>query len=127
MSVKIDKYVQIVDESGLIGWIRDESNEKVIIKINMDSVEHTQQMLTLCLNALNTGDFETVEEDDSGNTGDIIDSDNGGLHTGDNSSNDGVTPINESDDNDGTLEPTGDNDIVGDTDNSANNEDLGNG
>ena len=33
MSVKIDKYVQIVDESGLIGWIRDESNEKVIIKI----------------------------------------------------------------------------------------------
>lgn len=127
MSVKIDKYVQIVDESGLIGWIRDESNEKVIVKINMDSKEHTQQMLTMCLNALNTGEFETVEEDDSGNTGDIANSDNGDLHTGDNSSNDGVTPIDESEGNDGAVEPTGDNDIVGDTDNSANNEDLNNG
>ena len=129
MSVKIDKYVQIVDESGLIGWIRDESNEKVIIKINMDSVEHTQQMLTLCLDALNTGDFETVEEDDSGNnTGDITNSDNGGLHTGDNSSNEGLTPIDESEGNNGAVEPDVNNDIGSDTgDTDSNDGDLNNG
>lgn len=77
MSVKIDKYVQIVDESGLIGWIRDESNEKVIIKINMDSKEHTQQMLTMCLNALNTGEFEPtpITPSDSSNESEGVNGD----------------------------------------------------
>lgn len=58
MSVKIDKYVSIVDETGLIGWIRNESSEKVVVKVSMDSKEYTANMLQICLDALNTGDFE---------------------------------------------------------------------
>lgn len=58
MTVKIDKYVGILDESELIAWIRDEDSEKIIIKISMNSKEHTKAMLDLCLDALNTGDFE---------------------------------------------------------------------
>ena len=58
MSVKIDKYVSIIDETGLVGWIRDESSEKVIVKVSMDSKEHTELLLSMCLDALNTGDFE---------------------------------------------------------------------
>lgn len=58
MSVKIDKYISIVDETGLIGWIRNESSEKVIVKVSMDSKEHTEHLLNMCLEALNTGDFE---------------------------------------------------------------------
>ena len=58
MSVKIDKYVSIVDETGLVGWIRDESSEKVVVKVSMDNREHTANMLEICLDALNTGDFE---------------------------------------------------------------------
>ena len=58
MSVKIDKYVSIIDETGLVGWIRDESSEKVIVKVSMDSKEHTELLLSMCLDALNSGDFE---------------------------------------------------------------------
>ena len=58
MSVKIDKYVSIVSEDELTGWIRNESNEKVVVKVNMDNKEHTSRMLELCLDALNTGEFE---------------------------------------------------------------------
>ena len=58
MSVKIDKYVSIVSEDKLTGWIRNEENEKVIIKIVLDSEEHTARMLEICLDALNTGEFE---------------------------------------------------------------------
>lgn len=58
MSVKIDKYIALYDETGLIGWIRNEETEKVIVKVNMDTKEHTQLMLGICLNALNTGEFE---------------------------------------------------------------------
>ena len=58
VTVKIDKYVKIVDETGLVGWIRDESSEKVIVKVVMDSKENTSKLLDFCLNALNTGEFE---------------------------------------------------------------------
>jgi hypothetical protein len=58
VTVKIDKYVKIVDETGLVGWIRDESSEKVIVKVVMDSKENTSKLLDICLNALNTGEFE---------------------------------------------------------------------
>ena len=58
MTVKIDKYVGIVSEDKLTGWIRNEENEEVIIKILMDNEEHTARMLGICLNALNTGEFE---------------------------------------------------------------------
>ena len=61
MSVKIDKYVSIVDETGLVGWIRDESSEKVVVKVSMDNREHTVNMLEICLDALNTGDFEDAD------------------------------------------------------------------
>lgn len=61
MSVKIDKYVSIIDETGLIGWIRDESSEKVVVKVSMDNREHTVNMLEICLDALNTGDFEDAD------------------------------------------------------------------
>ena len=58
MTVKIDKYVGIVSEDKLTGWIRNEENEEVIIKILMDDEEHTARMLQICLDALNTGEFE---------------------------------------------------------------------
>ena len=58
MSVKIDKYVSIVSEDKLTGWIRNEENEKVIIKIVLDNEEHTARMLEICLDALNSGEFE---------------------------------------------------------------------
>lgn len=61
MSVKIDKYISIVDETGLVGWIRNESSEKVVVKVSMDNREHTVNMLEICLDALNTGDFEDGE------------------------------------------------------------------
>ena len=64
MSVKIDKYVSIIDETGLIGWIRDESSEKVIVKVSMDTKEHTELLLSMCLDALNTGDFESTDSVD---------------------------------------------------------------
>ena len=58
VTVKIDKYVSIVDETGLVGWIRNESTEKVVVKVSMTNKEHTANMLQICLDALNTGDFE---------------------------------------------------------------------
>lgn len=61
---KIDKYVSIFDETGLVDWIRDESSEKVIVKVSMDSKEHTELLLSMCLDALNSGDFEPVESVD---------------------------------------------------------------
>ena len=123
-SVKIDKYV-LKDEKSPRVLIFDKEIQQNIVSVNTLNNENNLLLAEMILAELNTGKYEVVE-DDSGNTGDIIDSDNGGLHTGDNSSNDGVTPIDESDGNDGAVEPTGDNDIVGDTDNSANNEDLNN-
>ena len=132
-SVKIDKYVLKTEKSPKI-IIFDNDLQKNIVSVNTLNNENNLLLAEMILAELNTGKYEVVE-DDSGNTGDITNSDNGGLHTGDNSSNDGLTPIDESegnngawsDGNDGTLEPTGDNDITGDTDNSANNEDLNNG
>ena len=61
MSVKIDKYISILDETGLVGWIRNESSEKVVVKVSMTNKEHTMNMLQICLDALNTGDFEDGE------------------------------------------------------------------
>lgn len=58
VTVKIDKYISIVDETGLVGWIRNESSEKVVVKVSMTNKEHTVNMLQICLDALNTGDFE---------------------------------------------------------------------
>ena len=58
MTVKIDKYIEVYDETGLVGWIKDEKTEKVIVKVKMDSKESTQQLIGICLDALNSGDFE---------------------------------------------------------------------
>ena len=58
MTVKIDKYIEVYDETGLVGWIKDEKTEKVIVKVKMDSKEYTQQLIGICLDALNSGDFE---------------------------------------------------------------------
>ena len=110
MSVKIDKYVSIIDKSGMIGWIRDESNERVIIKINMDTKENTKKMLDMCLDALNTGDFETVN-DESEDTPSIPADSN-----------------DESEGNNGAVEPDVNNDIGSDTGNTdGDDEDLNNG
>lgn len=127
-NVKIDKYVLVTEKSPKV-IVFDNSIQRNIVSVNTLSDEHNLALAEMILAELNTGKYEVVE-DDSGNTGDIANSDNGDLHTGDNSSNDGVTPIdsnNESESNNGAVEP----DNIGDTGNSddttLNDEDLGNG
>ena len=124
-NVKIDKYVLVTEKSPKV-IVFDNSIQRNIVSVNTLSDEHNLALAEMILAELNTGKYEAVE-DDSGNTGDIINSDNGGLHTGDNSNNDGVTPINESEGNDGAVEP----DVIGDTgngdDTTLNDEDLNNG
>lgn len=124
-NVKIDKYVLVTEKSPKV-IVFDNSIQRNIVSVNTLSDEHNLALAEMILAELNTGKYEVVE-DDSGNTGDITNSDNGGLHTGDNSSNDGVTPIDESEGNNGAVEP----DNIGDTGNSDDttptDEDLGNG
>lgn len=104
MSVKIDKYVSIIDKSGMIGWIRDESNERVIIKINMDTKENTKKMLDMCLDALNTGAFEPVNDESEdtpsipADSNDESEGNNGAVESdniGDTGNSDDTTPTDE--------------------------------
>lgn len=124
-NVKIDKYVLVTEKSPKV-IVFDNSIQRNIVSVNTLSDEHNLALAEMILAELNTGKYEVVE-DDSGNTGDITNSDNGGLHTGDNSSNDGVTPIDESEGNNGAIDP----DNIGDTGNSDDttptDEDLNNG
>lgn len=125
-SVKIDKYVLKTEKSPKI-IIFDNDLQKNIVSVNTLNNENNLLLAEMILAELNTGKYEVVE-DDSGNTGDISNSDNGGLHTGDNSSNDGLTPIDESEGNNGAVEPDVNNDIGSDTGNTdSDDEDLGNG
>ena len=105
MSVKIDKYISIIDKSGLIGWIRDESNERVIIKINMDTKENTKKMLDMCLDALNTGAFEPVDESDDDGLGNdsIVDVGGSVSDTGDSVPNNVDSEPISNDDSNGDL------------------------
>ena len=125
-NVKIDKYVLVTEKSPKV-IVFDNSIQRNIVSVNTLSDEHNLALAEMILAELNTGKYEAVEDDSGNNTGDITNPDNGGLHTGDNSGNDGVTPINESDGNDGTFEP----DNIGDTgngdDTTPNDEDLNNG
>lgn len=125
-SVKIDKYV-LKDEKSPRVLIFDKEIQQNIVSVNTLNNENNLLLAEMILAELNTGKYEVVE-DDSGNTGDINGSDNGGLHTGDNSSNDGVTPIDESEGNNGAVEPDVNNDIGSDTGNTdGDDEDLNNG
>lgn len=125
-NVKIDKYVLVTEKSPKV-IVFDNSIQRNIVSVNTLSDEHNLALAEMILAELNTGKYEVVE-DDSGNTGDISNSDNGGLHTGDNSSNDGLTPIDESEGNNGAVEPDVNNDIGSDTGNTdGDDEDLNNG
>lgn len=125
-NVKIDKYVLVTEKSPKV-IVFDNSIQRNIVSVNTLSDEHNLALAEMILAELNTGKYEVVEDDSGNNTGDITNSDNGGLHTGDNSSNEGLTPIDESEGNNGAVEP----DNIGDTGNSddttPNNEDLNNG
>lgn len=103
-SVKIDKYVLKTEKSPKI-IIFDNDLQKNIVSVNTLNNEINLLLAGMILEELNTGKYEPVEDDTPIDT---------------------VSPA-ETDSNDGAVEPTGDNDIVGDTDNSANNEDLNNG
>ena len=125
-NVKIDKYVLVTEKSPKV-IVFDNSIQRNIVSVNTLSDEHNLALAEMILAELNTGKYEAVEDDSGNNTGDITNPDNGGLYTGDNSGNDGVTPIDESEGNNGAVEP----DNIGDTGNSddttPNDEDLNNG
>ena len=103
-SVKIDKYVLVTEKSPKV-IVFDNSIQRNIVSVNTLSDEHNLALAEMILAELNTGKYEPVEDDTPIDT---------------------VSPA-ETDGNDGAVESTGDNDITGDTDNSANNEDLNNG
>lgn len=103
-NVKIDKYVLVTEKSPKV-IVFDNSIQRNIVSVNTLSDEDNLALAEMILAELNTGKYEPVEDDTPIDT---------------------VSPA-ETDGNDGAVEPTGDNDITGDTDNSANNEDLGNG
>lgn len=103
-SVKIDKYV-LKDEKSPRVLIFDKEIQQNIVSVNTLNNEFNLLLAEMILAELNTGKYEPVEDDTPIDT---------------------VSPA-ETDDNDGAVESTGDNDITGDIDNSANNEDLNNG
>ena len=104
MSVMIDKYVIKTEQIPKV-LIYDNELQRHIVSVNTINAEHNTAIAEIILQELNTGKYEPVEDDTPIDT---------------------VSPA-ETDGNDGAVESTGDNDITGDTDNSANNEDLGNG
>ena len=122
-SVKIDKYV-LKDEKSPRILIFDKEIQQNIVSVNTLNNENNLLLAEMILAELNTGKYEVVE-DDSG----VNDSSNDdGLSDGDNGNPDGVTPIDESEGNNGAVEPDVNNDIGSDTGNTdGNDEDLNDG
>lgn len=127
-TVKIDKYVLKTEKSPKI-IIFDNDLQKNIVSVNTLNNENNLLLAEMILAELNTGRYEVVEDDgeSNNNNNNGVDDKSDDIGNNNNISDDGLTPIDESESNNGAVEP----DNIGDTGNSDDttltDEDLGNG